>query len=199
MNRSNLVRAVRLRTGWIAIGLAGAACLTMPLLAGSAEQLNIKTGLWEISSTTQMSGTPQLPKEITAKMTPEQLAKLEADMKSAAKDAKKSVDRSCITQKDVENPFHGASENCKQSIVRTTRTTQEVNLVCSGEPKGTGFIRISTPTPETMTGVMDIKMGDGKNSLNLKSNLTGRWLGADCGDEADEETDDGDDDQDNHK
>jgi hypothetical protein len=193
MNRSKLMR-----TGMAGAGcLAGVASLAIPLLASSAEQLNIKTGLWEITSSTQMSGTPQLPKEITAKMTPEQRAKLEADMKSATKDAKKNVDRSCITQKDIERPFHGASENCKQSIVRTTRTTQEVNLVCSGEPKGTGYIRITTPTPETMTGVMDIKMGDGKDALNLKANLSGRWLGADCGDEADSDDhdDDGDDDE----
>jgi hypothetical protein len=176
-----------------------AAALLLPLLASSAEQLDIKTGLWEITSSTQMSGTPQLPKEVTAHMTPEQRAKLEADLKSAAKDAKKSTDRSCITKKDIENPFHGASENCKQSIVRTTRTTQEVNLVCSGEPKGTGFIRITTPTPETMTGVMDIRMGDGKDALNLKANLTGRWLGADCGDEADDEDEDQDEGQQSDK
>jgi hypothetical protein len=200
MNRSNLTHssrngnANRTRSFRAASALAIASGLMLPMLAGSAEQLNIKTGLWEITSTTQMSGTPQLPKEVTAKMTPEQRARLEADLKSAARDAKKSTDRSCITQKDVQNPFHGSNENCKQSIVRTTRTTQEVNLVCNGEPKGTGFIRITTPTPETMTGVMDIKMGDGKDSLNLKANLTGRWIGADCGDEGDH--DQGDDDQD---
>jgi hypothetical protein len=194
MNRSYLVR-----TGRVPSLLAGAACLALPLLAGSAEKLNIKTGLWEITSTTQMSGTPQLPKEVTAKMTPEQRAHLEADLKSAAKDAKKSTERSCITKKDVENPFHGSNENCKQSIVRTTSTTQEVNLVCNGEPKGTGFIRITAPTPEAMTGVMDIKMGDGKDALNLKANLTGRWIGADCGDEADSDSDSDDDDQQSDK
>ena len=180
--------------------LALSAGLLLPLLAGSAEKLDIKIGLWEITSTTQMSGTPQLPKEITAKMTPEQRARLEADLKSATHDAKKSTDRSCITKKDIENPFHGSNENCKQSIVRTTRTSQEVNLVCNGEPKGTGFIRINTPTPETMTGVMDIKMGDGKDALNLKANLTGRWIGADCGDEADSDSDsNGDQDEDDDK
>jgi hypothetical protein len=187
------------RNKHIGAGLAGAACLLAPLLAVSAEQLAIKTGLWEITSSTQMSGTPQLPKEVTASMTPEQRAKLEADLKSASKDPKRNVDRSCITKKDVENPFHGASENCKQSIVRTTRTAQEVRLVCSGALKGTGFIRINAPTPESMTGVMDIKMGDGTDALNLKANLTGRWLGADCGEEADDGDDQGDDAQDESK
>ena len=183
----------------IGLSLAGAACLLAPLLAVSAEQLAIKTGLWEIASSTQMSGTPQLPKAVTAKMTPEERAKLEADLKSAAKEPKKVVDRSCITKKDVENPFHGASDNCKQSIVHTTRTTQEIRLVCSGELQGTGFIRITAPTPESMTGVMDIKMGDGTDALNLKANLTGRWLGAECGEEADDDGDRGDDAQEEGK
>lgn len=174
--------------------LTGLGCLGLALPAVSAEQLNIKTGLWEISTTTQMSGVPQLPKELTAKMSPQQRAKMEADFKAASLSPTKDTDRSCITQKDVENPFRGANENCKQSIVRTTRTTQEVNLVCTGEPKGSGFIRINTPTPETMTGVMDIKMGEGTDALNLKANLSGRWLGADCGDEADNDNDEDEDD-----
>jgi len=181
------------RNKLIGLGLAGVAYLLVPLLAVSAEQLGIKTGLWEITSSTQLSGTPQLPKEVTAKMTPQERAKLEADLKSAAKEPKKNVDRSCITKKDVENPFHGVSENCKQSIVRTTRTMQEVRLACTGATKGTGLIRITAPTPESMTGVMDIKMGDGADALNLKANLTGRWLGTECGEEADDDGDQGDD------
>jgi len=163
-------------------------------VAASAETLNIKTGLWEVTSTAQMSGTPQLPKELAAKLTPAQRAKMAADFEAASKQPKKNVDRSCITQKDIENPFQGASENCKQSVVRTTRTTQEVQLVCSGDPKGTGNIRITTPTPETMTGVMDIRMGEGADSLTYKANLSGRWLGADCGDEADDSDNDAADD-----
>jgi Protein of unknown function (DUF3617) len=202
MNRSHSFRPTPYTTVRVAprmsragVLAAGTCCLMLPLLAGSAEQLNIKTGLWEITSTTQMSGTPQLPKDVTAKMTPEQRARLESEMKSAAKEAHKSTDRSCITKKDLENPFHGSGENCKQSIVRTTSTTQEVNLVCNGDPKGTGFIRITTPTPETMTGIMDIKMGDGKDALSMKANLTGRWIGTDCGDEAEDSGDDGDEDE----
>jgi hypothetical protein len=182
MNRSKLVAA----------GLASAACLLASSTALSAEKLNIKPGLWEITSSTQMSGTPQLPKSVTDGMTPQQLAQLQADMKAASKDAKKNVDRSCITKKDVENPFHGASADCKQSIVQTTRTTQEVRLVCDGKTKGTGLIRINAPTPESMNGVMDMKMGDGSDTLNLKANLTGRWIGADCGEEGDADDDQGD-------
>lgn len=117
------------------IGLVALGSLGVSSLALSADQLNIRTGLWEVTSTTQMSGTPQLPKELTATMSPQQRAKMEADFKAASNVPRKETDRSCITQKDVENPFRGASDNCKQSIVRTTRTTQEVNLVCTGSPK----------------------------------------------------------------
>jgi hypothetical protein len=43
-----------------------------------------------------------------------------------------------------------------------------------------------------MTGVMDISMGEGPDALTFKANLSGRWLGADCGDEANDETDSAD-------
>lgn len=168
-----------------------AACLAASS-AGAAEKLNVKIGLWEIRTESTIGGIPPLPKEVLDKMTAQQRAEMEAAFKhEAAQGPQLKVDRECITQRDLEQPFETAdAEDCKQSIVNTTRTTQELRLSCTGKQKGSGVFKITTPTPETMTGTLDLKLGEGQGVMTVKSQLNGRWLGPDCGDE--DESDDHD-------
>ena len=117
--------------------------------------------------------------------------------KEAEKGPQTETDRECITQQEAEQPFDlGDAKDCQQTVVRTTRTTQEVRLSCTGEYKGTGVLRITTPTPETMTGSLDLQLGDTKDAMKVKSQLKGRWLGPDCGDEDDADDDSRTDDED---
>lgn len=165
-----------------------AACLAMPAVA-SADKLNVKPGLWEITSTSQISGLPPIPKDVLDKMTPEKRAQMEASFRAeAAKGPQVETDRECITKEELERPFESAdAKQCTQTIVTTTRTSQEVRLTCSGEHKGSGLLRVSTPTPETMTGTMDLKLGEGKDAMTINAKLKGHWLGPQCGDEGQDE------------
>lgn len=175
--------------------LTAAAVLTLVALsAAGADKLNVKLGLWEITSISRFSGMPQLPKEVLEKMTPQQRADMEAKIKAAAsEEPEPEVSSECITQEDLDKPFNSASaEECTQTIVRTTRNTQEIRLACTGKTKGSGMFRITTPTPEVMTGDLDLKVGEGTNVMTITSKIKGRWLGADCGDEDDDNVDDED-------
>jgi hypothetical protein len=151
----------------------------------------VKIGLWEITSRTSMTGMPPIPKEMAATLTPEQRAKMEADFKAEiAKGPIERTDRECITQKDLEHPFSSSNtENCKQTTAQVTPTTQELRLVCTGNQQGTGTFRVSTPTPESMTGDLELKLGEGKDIMTVKSQLKGRWISADCGKEAEDDRD----------
>ena len=170
--------------------MALALCVTLPLACSAAEQLNIKPGLWEVTTTTRTTGVFPLPKELLDTMTAEQQAKMRADMRAAQDKPATNTSRECITQKDLERPFASAdTEKCKQSIASTTRTSQEVRIVCEGEPRGNGILRITTPTPDTMTGVLDLKLGSGSDSSTMKADMKGRRLGTDCGEDADEDAD----------
>lgn len=168
------------------------ATLGLPAL-GHTETLNVKLGLWEITSLTETRGMPPLPKGLLDKLTPEQRRNMEAEIKAEQKKgADKDTDRECITQKDIERPFESSNtKECTQSIVTTTRTTQEVRIVCTGGIPGSGLLKITAPTPENMSGSLDLKLGEGAEAMTIKAQLQGRWLSSDCGDEAD--NDDGDD------
>lgn len=164
------------------------ACLCAPLLAPAAERLNVKLGLWEITTITQMSGVPPMPKELLDKLTPQQRAKIAAEARAnAAQGPDKDTSRQCVTQQDLDQPFHSANtERCVTSVVSTTRTSQEMRMVCSGEPKGSGTFKVTAPTPETMNGSVDMKVGEGPDAFTLQGKLSGRWLSEDCGEEADD-------------
>jgi hypothetical protein len=175
------------RTGILLI-----ACGAAPH-ALAADKLDVKPGLWEITSAHHISGVPPMPKEWLDKVTPEQRAEMEtAFKKEAAKGPQTDTERECITKEEAAQPFNVAdAKDCKQTIVRTTRNTQEVRLTCTGQFKGTGVMRVTTPTPETMNGTMDLQLGEGKDAMKIKSQLQGRWLGPDCGDEDEAEHDEG--------
>jgi len=178
----------RLRTS---IVLLGCCCVTA--LALAADKLDVKPGLWEITSTHHISGVPPMPKEWTEKVTPEQRAAMEAAFKKEAeKGPETDTERECISKKEAEQPFDiGDTKDCTQKVVRTTKTTQEVHLSCNGEFKGSGVLRVTSPTPQTMTGSLELQLGEGKDAMKVKSELEGRWLGPDCGDEDDSDSDDG--------
>lgn len=177
------------------------AALTLTALsvgAAAPERLNVKLGLWEMTSIMHFTGVPPLPKEVLDKMSPQQRAKMIADLKAASQEEPEPETSSeCITQEDLDKPFQSAnSDDCKQTIVRTTRTSQEIRMVCSGKTTGSGTFKVNTPTPETMNGTLDLKAGDGADAFVIKGTIKGRWLGADCGDE-DDSDDNADDDEEN--
>ncbi len=171
-----------------------------PLAVPAAERLNVKTGLWEITASTQMGGMPPLPKEMLDKLTPEQRAQIESSIKSSQGGAPHTeTSRECITERDLDKPFDaGNRDECTHEVVRSTRTSQEFKLTCKGEYKGSGTFKINAPTPETMTGVLDIAVGNGSDKMTVKADMKGRWLGPDCGEEADDEDemDEGEEDED---
>ncbi len=173
---------------WLAVLALG----LLPMSGGAAEQpvkLNVKLGLWEIASETQMSGMPALPKELLEKMTTEQLDAMKAMIKAQTEKGPISdTSKECVTPKDLEEPFKTEDiENCEQTMVTNTSTRQEMRLVCMGERTGSGFFRINTPTPETMTGEFELNIGSGAEAMKITANLKGKWLKSDCGDEAEDE------------
>src|SRR5713226_7911176 len=73
---------------------------------GNVKPLNVKVGLWQITSTTAISGhLPGVPPETLARMTPEQRARYEAAMQKATQ-GQTTTRKHCVTQKDLDkDPF----------------------------------------------------------------------------------------------
>jgi hypothetical protein len=157
------------------------ATLLVPVLLLAADRLNVRSGLWEITADSDMQGMALVPPEVLEKMSPDQRAKMAAILAGQAPGGHLHTSKECVTEKDLEKPFESqAQENCQTTVVKTTSTMQEANIICSGEHPGTGKLHIDTPTPETMHGVVEIKVGEGAGAMTIKTRLAGKWLGTSC-------------------
>src|SRR5690606_31160875 len=82
MNRSHGVLDMQPTVSWsavrIACGLASVIAAPFLFAQASGERLDIRTGSWEITARTTISGSPPWSQELRDKLTPEQRAELEA-------------------------------------------------------------------------------------------------------------------------
>jgi hypothetical protein len=167
--------------------VAGLAIIAGTAADGANLTLHVNTGLWEITSAAKASGATGLPENMLAQLPPAQRAKLEASLKSAmARAEQPHTAKSCITQKDLDRPFHPmesrAGVTCKDTLISSTWTTQVVHVVCTGEHQTSdSTATFQAPSPTAMQGEIDISLVERGHPVTTKVNLSGHWLGADCG------------------
>jgi hypothetical protein len=178
--------------------------LALALLAGTAVwaadpvSLDVKTGEWEYTVTTQMTGMampqgaqgmPAIPPEVLSKLTPDQRAKMEAGMKQANAMASgkpnTTTSKNCIKKEDLAKmmPNGNRDQSCKTTLVSSSRSKQELKMECdSNGNKTTGTVVVealssdSTKFSMQMTGTTDGK------PMGMTINGTSKWLGATCTD-----------------
>ena len=157
----------------------------LSLLAGSAVwaadsvPFAVKTGTWETTSTTQMSGGPQIPPEVLQKMPPEQRARLEERMHGRS-----TTTRNCVTEEDLKKAFNVGDQrsNCTRSVISSSASKQEIKIECSNDRiKTTGIIHIESSGNELVKGTMDMTTtGAGGQDMKINSTFVSKWVGADC-------------------
>jgi hypothetical protein len=165
----------------LGVGL-GAAVVT----AAVAATLNVKPGLWEITSQGEASGMPPIPPQALAQMSPEQRAQMMAAMQSAmGRMNQPNVMRSCVTQKMLDRGLdlqhQGDNENCKQTVVGSTSHSLDLRMECTGQQKTNGTMHIDALNPQTFSGTFNMVSTDGTNTMTVKRTMQGKWLGSDCG------------------
>ena len=117
--------------------------------SATADGLDVKTGLWEMTYTTEVRGT-LMPKAVLDKMTPEQRARFAAaQQKQDAEGPKTSTEKTCVTEQDLrEGAFHSGEDkedsNCKYTPGIRTSTVQEETMVCTGEVARHGTFRVES-------------------------------------------------------
>src|SRR5580704_3090689 len=91
LRNQRLIRGVFGTGAAILLGVAGAGLAQSPTL-------DLKPGLWQITSTGSMTGAPPIPPEVLANMTPEKRAQAQAMMQAAmARAGEPQVAKNCVT------------------------------------------------------------------------------------------------------
>lgn len=165
---------------------AGLALGATLITAAIAATLDVKPGLWEVTSQGEASGTPPIPPQALAQLSPQQRAQVMAAMSAAmARANQPNVMRSCITRKMLErgwDPNQDRRENCKQTVTSSTSHSLDAHMECTGEQHATGDLHIEAVDRETIRGNFNMAMAGGSNTMTMKRTLQGKWLGSDCGD-----------------
>ena len=168
--------------------------LVWPAATFAADTFDIKPGLWETSSTIEMTGMPAMPSgqampqltdEQLAKIPPAQRAQVEAMMKGRGGAPRTNVGKVCLTRELLAKALSfGQQSNtngCTQKVTSLSSTRQELHLECSGQMKGSGDVIIERVDSEHAKGNMLVK-GEGDHPVTIKASFTTKYLGADCGD-----------------
>lgn len=156
--------------------------------AAGGSPLDIKTGLWEITHTTETSGVPPIPADVLAQMPPERRAQMEKMMQHRQDQGPKTrVSKSCITQDKLDKPFNeneDRDEHCKHTIVKQTSTTQDVHFDCSDEDKQrmtSGDFHLQAIDREHVKGMVKVNSSAEEHAMKMNMEMAGKWLGSDCG------------------
>jgi hypothetical protein len=153
------------------------AAVTLSSFA-QADGFDIKTGAWEVTSATAMSGTP-IPKEALDKMQPAQRAKMEAAMAARAGKTNSHTTTTCVTKQELDRGQLLKSEgaNCTRKVVAQTARHYEMEETCTGLEPWKTHAKFDAKSAESYTAVIDRQNGD-RGKVHVE--MTGRWLGAAC-------------------
>jgi hypothetical protein len=160
--------------------------LFVPILLTAADPptLDVKLGLWESQSTSQMSGSMPLPPDMLSKLTPEQRAKIEAAAKAReAKGPQTQTTTTCVTKETLAKGLNIGQDapGCKRTLVRGTSSVQEYRYDCDqAGMKSSGDLRIEAMNPENVKGSIKMTSAGGGQGMNVNVNFTAHWVSSDC-------------------
>ena len=170
------------------------AALSLVAVALAADYVkpDIKPGLWEVTHVPQVSGQMPIPEDQLAKMTPEQRARVEAAIQASMSNAQKPrVSRECMTPEKIARGFDLGKHDdasCTRKVITSSSTELKLHDECS-KPNGKSVtdVHFQVSGGVKMTGTVNVVMSSGTQSMTINNTLTGKWLGADCGNVKDAE------------
>jgi hypothetical protein len=171
-----------------AILWALSACGTAMALAYAADvpQLNVKLGLWEVTTHPQVNGKLPITDEQLQKLAPDQRAKFEAAMQAAiARGAQPRVFKECMTAEKRSHGFNAGSDqskNCQVTLVTNTPSEFESHRECATEDgKQSTSVHFRVVSSDHVSGTVNALISHGPKTMTVNSTMEGKWLGADCG------------------
>jgi hypothetical protein len=180
---------------WAILWALGAGGAAVALAYGAdVPQLNVKLGLWEVTTHPQVNGNLPITDEQLQKLPPDQRAKFEAAMQAAiARGAQPRVFKECMTAEKRSHGFNAGSDqskNCQVTLVTNTPSEFESHRECTTEDgKQSTSVHFRVVSSDHVSGTVNALISHGPKTMTVNSTMEGTWLGADCGSVKDMELD----------
>jgi hypothetical protein len=147
-------------------------------------------GLWEHSFTMKSPGgemeraQAEMQKQLAA-MPPEQRQKVEAMMSSRGvkMNAQGTSLKFCLTKEQAAKPAEPhMTGDCSQSDVKRSGNTMSYRFACTRPQQVTGDGQVNYVNDKAYTGRSNITTQVNGQPQQMSMEMSGHWLGADCGD-----------------
>jgi hypothetical protein len=170
----------------ILYALAAAGVSVAVAHAADAPLINVKLGLWQISTRPQVAGNLPITDEQLQKLPPDQRAKFEAAMQAAlARGAQPKNFKECMTAEKRSRGFKAGSDpskNCQKTLVTNTASEFESRYECTSEDgKQSTNVHFAIVSADHVTGTVNTLISHGGKTMTINSTMEGTWVGADCG------------------
>ena len=149
---------------------------------GEKIPLDVKLGLWETTSQTNIGGQLPISADQMANLTPEQRARIEQAMKNMS--GKPITSKSCLTKEKLDKGFaFNERKECTHNVMNSTTHNLEVQMNCTekqGE-KVNVLVKAQALSSTNVKGTTHITMEGGGRTMTSDGTFTSKWLGSDCG------------------
>jgi Protein of unknown function (DUF3617) len=176
MGRPDVFRGVCFAT---VLGLAA------PCFAAGVS-FDVKPGLWELQTSGSASGIPQIPPDALAKLPPDQRVIATAMLMAiVAQASMPHTLQFCVTPEQIRQGLdlnRMGGKDCQRTVQSSSPTGLDMQVDCTGRDAMSGTVHLRVVDRATLAGDVDVHAGIGANSMTIRQNLHGRWLGAACGD-----------------
>lgn len=154
------------------------AVIAMAPLSSRAESFDVKTGSWEVTTTTAVEGMP-VPKKVLDDMPPVQRAKMEQMMRARAAKPQTHTVRQCLTKEDLDRSRLHTSDNpkCASNVISQSARRLEAEVTCPPPEASKMHLKYDAISVESFVGSMDRVQGEGGK---IHVDVKGRWLAAVC-------------------
>ncbi len=146
--------------------------------------LNVKTGLWEVTTTNSPNNDVMLPAALLEKLTPEERARVEERIKARKADPQKTTTtRLCLTRKEVERglPFRPVGKSCTWTALTSTSSEVEMRGECLDQGvKTERTLRIEALGREEATGWVQFSTKGDNATFSFTSTFKAKWMGQLC-------------------
>jgi hypothetical protein len=150
------------------------------LAQGGTPKLNIKMGLWQMTTTMTMTGNMPMPD--LSKLPPDQQEKVKAQMGAMMGTPQTHTDPKCMTKESFDKADFTGNKNCKTVLTTNTASAVDLQVTCT-EQQGTttGTMHIEAPTTESIKATLNGSAVMGAQTMKMSGTMTGKWVSTDCG------------------
>jgi hypothetical protein len=153
--------------------------------ADKVQPLNVKAGLWEVTTTVTTSGELPIPAGLLEKLTPEQRARIKDRIEARKSEpGKTTIRKLCLTRKQLDNgiPFGPDRKSCTRTVLTSSASEVDLRVECLDQGiKRDGTFQIEALSSENAKGSVRFSAASGDNAMRSTSTFTANWIAPFCG------------------